>query len=153
MDKCKFENCDKYSSFNYQNEKSGMYCFKHKLDDMVDVKHKKCNSDFCHIRGNGKYDNYCTHCFANLFPSDPRTSLIQKKSKEIKVVNYITTKYKDWFHDKPLFYNMKGGCCDSRRRIDLRKMINGTLLCIEIDENQHKYYNKEDESNRYIHGL
>ena len=51
--------------------------------------------------------------------------------------------------DKPLFYNMKGGCCDSRRRIDLRKMINGTLLCIEIDENQHKYYNKEDESNRY----
>ena len=44
---------------------------------------------------------------------------------------------------------MRGGCCATKRRIDLRKIINNTLLCIEVDEEQHKSYVKHDESNRY----
>jgi len=48
---------------------------------------------------------------------------------------------------KPLWID---GCdCDHKRRIDHRKLIGNTLLCIETDENQHLYYNKNDELNRY----
>ena len=32
-----------------------------------------------------------------------------------------------------------------RRRIDHRKLINGTMLAIETDEQQHKRYDLEDE--------
>jgi hypothetical protein len=44
-----------------------------------------------------------------------------------------------------------------KRRIDHRKLIGNTLLCIETDENQHKSYDKKDEEIRYddlmmIHG-
>jgi len=31
----------------------------------------------------------------------------------------------------------------------LRKLINNTLLCVDVDENQHRYLIKSDESNRY----
>jgi hypothetical protein len=146
---CIFNGCNVRPNFNYKIEKKGIYCSEHKLENMVNVKDKMCKSVFCETYANKKYDNYCTHCFANLFPNDPRTPLIQKNSKEIKVVSYLTNEHSGWLHDKPLYVDLKGGCCDSKRRIDLRKMINGTLLCIEIDENQHKYYNKQDELDRY----
>ena len=146
---CKEKNCLIQCSYNFKNLKA-LYCVKHKLDDMVDVINTNFTCKSCMIiRSQKKYDNFCTHCFSNLFPSDPRTLLIQKKSKEIKVVSFITNKNQDWYHDKPLYVDLKGGCCNSKRRIDLRKLINGTLLCIEIDENQHKYYNKQDELDRY----
>jgi hypothetical protein len=40
--KCKFENCNKNASFNIPTETKVLYCSEHKLDEMVDVKHKKC---------------------------------------------------------------------------------------------------------------
>jgi hypothetical protein len=43
-----------------------------------------------------------------------------------------------------------GNCdCSHRRRIDHRKLIGNTLLCVETDENQHKRYNVTDEEIRY----
>jgi hypothetical protein len=47
--------------------------------------------------------------------------------------------------------------CTMRRRIYHRKLINGTLLCVETDEHAHKGYDNDDEANRYhdimmIHG-
>lgn len=84
-----------------------------------------------------------------MFPDDPRTAKIRAKSKEIRVVSHISQNIEGFIHDKPLYVDLKGGCCNSRRRIDLRKLINGTMLCIEIDENQHKWYDKKDEQDRY----
>jgi hypothetical protein len=49
--------------------------------------------------------------------------------------------------DKPIQYS---GCdCTSRRRVDFWKLIGNTMLAIEVDENQHKYYNEKDEEIRY----
>ena len=52
-------------------------------------------------------------------------------------------------NDKPFYVDLEGGCCATKRRIDLRKLINNTMLCIEVDENQHKNYIKESENYRY----
>ena len=40
--KCIEQNCNTLPIFNYQNEKVGLYCKKHALDGMVDVKNNKC---------------------------------------------------------------------------------------------------------------
>ena len=103
----------------------------------------------CQTLGNRKYNGFCSFCFGNIFPDDPKTINIRIKSKELKVVNHISTKYEGFLHDKCLYVDLEGGCCATKRRIDLRKLINNTMLCIEIDENQHKYYVKQDEINRY----
>ena len=105
----------------------------------------------CFIWANPKYDNYCTHCFANLFPLDPRTAQIKTKSKEIAVVTFLKTyQWFNWFkHDKALYVDLEGGCCATKRRIDLRKLFGNTLICVEIDEHQHKHYIKTYEADRY----
>jgi hypothetical protein len=150
--KCK---CGKIPSYGFLEDKKRICCIDCKENNMIDIinKNKKCKANkrgiMCPTRGNPYYKGFCTHCFAHLFPDHPKTANIQKKSKELKVVHHISSKYKGFLHDKPLYVNLQGGCCPSKRRIDLRKLIGNTLLCIEIDENQHREYCPKDEETRY----
>jgi hypothetical protein len=138
----------KRPSFNYSYKKKAEYCANCKLKNMCDLVSNKCQNNNCDICVNNiKYDGYCAFCFVHLFHDDERTIKIKNKSKEIQVMCYITNIYKDFVYNKPLY--IEGGCCETKRRIDLRILINNTMLCIEIDENQHKYYIKVDDDNRY----
>ena len=103
----------------------------------------------CRTTGNRKLNGYCSHCFVNLFPEDPRALTVKKKSKELQVMTHIFSKYDGFKNDKPFYVDLEGGCCETKRRIDLRKLIGNTMLCIEVDENQHKYYIKQKEIERY----
>jgi len=132
--------------YNYQGLPA-KFCSKCKHIDMVNVFSKKCLNEGCNIESNKKYKNYCTYCFQHLFPTDPLTFQIRCKTKEIAVRDFINSNFEGFHHDKVLEY---GGCdCLNRRRIDHRKLINNTLLCIETDENQHKSYSIQDEQDRY----
>ena len=142
-------------SFNYKG-KQAEYCNNCKLDGMVNVHNKKCKGDFCiETSANPKYKGYCKHCYQLTFPNDPLTFQMKSKTKEIAVRDYINSNFEGFSHDQPLW---TGNCdCTHRRRIDHRKLIGNTLLCIETDEYQHKGYNKTDEEIRYddlfmIHG-
>ena len=48
--RCKSEGCNRHSIYNEPGEKSGLYCKKHKTDDMVNVVNKRCKSEGCNIR-------------------------------------------------------------------------------------------------------
>ena len=130
-------------------------CIQCKTSQMVNLKANLCASNKmdipCPVLANSKYDNYCTHCFTNLFPLDPRCAQIKTKSKEIAVITFLKTY--QWFngfkHDKALYVDLEGGCCATKRRIDLRKLFGNTLICVEIDEHQHKHYIKTYEADRY----
>ena len=139
--------CGKYNaSYNFEGVPA-KYCSLCKQDGMICVNIKKCLNKGCYTEANKKYKNYCTYCFQNLFPLDPLTFQIRCKTKEIAVRDFINSNFEGFQHDKTLEY---GGCdCLNRRRIDHRKLINNTLLCIETDENQHKSYSKNDEQDRY----
>lgn len=107
----------------------------------------------CATLGNPKYDGYCTHCFGNVFPDDPRTALIRRNSKEIKWVNALLTspilEGQEWKWDKTFHVDFFGGCCSTKRRIDLWTLIDDTIFAIEIDENQHKDRAPDYEATRY----
>jgi len=81
---------------------------------------------------------FCTHCFANTFPDDSKTEGISKKSKEIKIINHISTKYDGFIHDTPFYVDSENVCYSTKRRIHLRKLILNTMLCLEVDANQPK---------------
>jgi hypothetical protein len=154
--KCKMCICGKaLPSFNYLNLVP-QYCRSCKKDGMIDLKNKRCKANLClGTRGNTKYKGYCANCYQNLFPNDPLTIQMRCKTKEIAVRDYINSNFSDFNHDTVLW---TGNCdCNHRRRIDHRKLIGNTLLCIETDENQHKYYRDNNENIRYddlfmIHG-
>ena len=145
---CIHEGCKVRPVYNTEGETKALYCLIHKLEGMVDVKHNTCKAGFCKgTRANIKYKGYCTHCYQNLFPKDPLTLQIRSKTKEIAVRDFINYNFEGFQHDKPLW---TGNCdCTHKRRIDHRKLIGNTLLCIETDENQHKNYDGKDEEIRY----
>lgn len=145
---CEFETCNKQPNYNYVGEIRGRFCTTHKLERMIDVKTKKCKANFClGTKANIKYKGYCCSCFQHLFPNDPLSFQIRSKTKEIAVRDYINSIFTDFQHDTPLW---TGNCdCTHRRRIDHRKLIGNTLLCIETDEHQHKSYDKANEEIRY----
>ena len=134
------------------------HCTACKSDGMVDVKAKMCRHNeacadhaagLCSARGNPRYRGYCTHCFAHLFPTDPLTFQIRCKTKETAVRDFLNIRFPElgFIHDKPLY---TGGCdCTHRRRIDHRTLVEGTLLCVETDEHQHRGYCPQDEVARY----
>lgn len=94
-----------------------------------------------------KYDYYCTSCFAFNFPEDSRVHNIRRKSKELRVRDFLNQHYPGFINDKSINF---GDCdCNHRRRVDFRKLINNTMLAIEVDENQHKRYHTKDEHDRY----
>jgi len=97
--------------------------------------------------GQKDYDGYCATCFKYLFPDDPRSKIVYAHTKEIRVRNAINEQFEGFIHDKPLY---TGHCdCTMRRRIDHRKLIGATLLCIETDEFAHRNYDPKDEEIRY----
>lgn len=97
--------------------------------------------------GQDKYDGYCATCFKRVFPNDERSKVIYTHTKEIIVRNKINEEFEGFIHDKPLY---TGQCdCTMRRRIDHRKLIGATLLCVETDEFAHKAYDTKDEEIRY----
>jgi len=97
--------------------------------------------------GSKNYDGYCATCFKREFPEDPRSKVIYAHTKEIRVRNAINEHFEGFLHDKPLY---TGHCdCTMRRRIDHRKLIGSTLLCIETDEFAHRGYDPLDEEIRY----
>lgn len=136
------------ASFGYENQEYN-YCVKCKKDGMINFKsiNRKCKQELCPIRGNEKYEGYCTHCFQHLFPNSPLCLKMNYKTYETWVNNALIENKFDFVHDKPIYHS---GCdCSSRRRIDFWKIIGNTILAIEVDENQHSGYDKKDEEIRY----
>ena len=143
---CEHDGCGTRPSFGIKGGQP-THCAKHKTPDMINLT-KTCKSEWCtYTVSDNKYDGFCTHCFKHLFPHDERTSKIRAKTKEELVRDAINDHFEGFEHDKAIVW---GGCdCTVRRRIDHRKLINGTMLAIETDERQHRSYDAKDEENRY----
>ncbi len=142
--------CGKHRpSYNEQGLKIPICCSKCRTETMINVVTKRCKGQdgLCPQSGNKKYNGYCTYCFAYYFPNDLRTMKLKFRTKENKIRDFINNKFGGFIHDKPLFTSHCD--CTIRRRVDHRKLINGTLLAIETDENQHKTYDKMNEETRY----
>jgi hypothetical protein len=80
---CIYNNCTKYASFNYINNKLRLYCKNHKLINMVDVKSKKCIKCL-NINPRYNYKNeskalYCSDCKLE--------NMIDVKSKKCIICN------------------------------------------------------------------
>jgi hypothetical protein len=137
-------------SYNSPGEKTPVCCTSCRTEEMVNVVSKACpgQEGNCTTIGNKRYKGYCTWCFQHEFPLDPLTFQIHCKTKEIAVRDFINANFDGFQHDKPLYTDHCN--CTVRRRIDHRCLIGNTLLAIETDENHgHRYYNKDDERNRY----
>jgi hypothetical protein len=128
--KCKL----KIPYFNFANEKKAVYCGDCKMPDMVNVISIKCQTNLCEQFSHK--DNYCMRCYYFINPSKRPKRL---KLKEEEVIKYVKDNFKDidMITDKCLIGD--GLCLKSRP--DILIHLNNHSIIIEIDENQHKFYN------------
>ena len=143
--KCESKGCDTIPHYNKPGEKSGLYCDSHKKDGMIDVKSKRCKNDLCEtFIANHKYEGYCAFCFSHMFPDNEKSK--NYKTKEIAVRDYISERYPDftWICDT----RIPDGC--SRRRPDLMLDLGYQVIIIEVDENQHIFYDSICENKRLM---
>jgi hypothetical protein len=47
---------------------------------------------------------------------------VRTKSKEIQVVTHILSKFDGFIHDKPLYVDLEGGCCSTKRQNRLKEV-------------------------------
>jgi hypothetical protein len=96
-------------------------------------------------KGLPHYDGMCFRCFCEKFPHDERVK--NRGRVELRVRAYLNSHFAGFVHDHQM---PTAHCvCDHRRRIDHRREVGNTLLCIETDEHHHRYYDKDDEDARY----
>jgi len=99
-----------------------------------------------YITASKKYKGYCVLCYVHTFPSDKLSKKAHRKSDELKVKVYLADTIPEFVHNRRIWL---GDCSAPYRRfLDFHVMIGNTLVVIEVDENQHKYYSKEDEELR-----
>jgi hypothetical protein len=96
-------------------------------------------------QGYSHYDGYCWRCFSDKFRDDERVKT--RGRVELKVRSYLDSHFKEFVHDQPI--HTAHCVCSHRRRVDHRRLIGNTLLCVETDENFHRYYDPDDEEARY----
>ena len=130
--RCLQDDCDSISpKFGYINDKRGTYCDEHKLDGMVNIVHKKCET-CSSSQMNRKYKPNCSRCHFYLNPDDPR--ITNYKTKEQAYMYALLEKFPQFKLDKTI----DGGC--SKRRPDGFLDLLTHVIIIEIDENEHKSY-------------
>jgi hypothetical protein len=87
----------------------------------------------------------CFRCFCEQFPTHEKVKT--RARVELQVREFLNSHFADFVHDQPI--HTAHCVCSHRRRVDHRRLVGNTLLCIETDENFHKYYAKDDEDARY----
>ena len=131
----------KIPNFNLPTESKGLYCNNCKLPDMIDVVNQKCITNLC--QQYSRKDKYCWRCY---YFHNPTKRPKRLKVKEEEVLNYLKEHFKDinLITDKALIGD---GIC-LKNRPDLLIHLNKHSVIIEIDENQHKWYEKSCDDAR-----
>ena len=142
---CKYENCKIHPNFNIEGQKTPLYCVSHKKEGMINIKSPICKTTLCNtLVHKNNYKGYCLRCFIFTFPDKPVTR--NYKTKERYVVDFILQKIPNftWITDKKI----QDGC--SLRRPDLLLDLGYQVIIIEVDENQHQYYDCSCENKRIM---
>ena len=131
---CNNIKCSKIASYNLENEKKGLYCKQHKLDDMVNVRCKMCAYEGCikipvYNEENEKSGLYCSeHKSDNMIDVITKTC-IHNNCKKHRSYNKIGEK-------SPLY-------CSEHKTNDMVNLV--SKMCIYTDCNKMALCNKEGE--------
>lgn len=130
------------ASFNYNFDDIPKYCAEDALEGMQDIVSKRCKK--CKLTQiKNKYKGYCVGCYKEEFNVQVTKN---ENIKEKYVYNIISTTFTDCIivYNKTVKYNIY------IYRPDIIIYCNNYIIIVEIDENQHKYYNKIIENERMI---
>ncbi len=134
--KCKKPKCSTRASFGYIGE-NAIFCMKHKEDDMIDINSRIClgyNNTECPVRTRIEHDRqYCLSCD----PDDSRRKRFKKYEDDF--FEYVKNTLDIYQRNFTVKYDQK----ETAKKYALLDGIvfgDGIVVCLEIDEYGHRYY-------------
>lgn len=76
---CKNINCQHQSTFNFEDKKQSIYCSIHKLNNMIDIKHKRCAFKTCKKQPIFNFENEKTPIFCKIHKLNNMIDIKNKK--------------------------------------------------------------------------
>jgi hypothetical protein len=139
---CKFEGCIIHSTFGDPILKKRAYCKDHAPKNYIDLCSAYCIAGcgkqvYCHSN-----KGYCFACHNITFPDNKNPR--QYKIRENAVVDFVKTFCPNIIADKII----EGG--KSAKRPDILIEFEMYVIIIEIDEDQHRRYQKDSDADRLI---
>lgn len=138
-DECRFQ-----ASFGYMDTNLREKCSIHKLNGMINLKHKNipCIGYMCKSCRTPNHNGYCSE---KCYISNNLQDYVYVENSNILYKEYLVFKYlKESYH-----YNI---VCDKiytcKYRPDFCISMDGFTMLIELDEYQHKSYSKHSENDR-----
>ena len=130
---CLFEGCITQPVYNFKRKKRPKYCNEHKKDGMVDIINPMCQGCGLFIVNKKKF---CAYCNPNA----------KAKTREYEVVVYMEENFdKKFVHNKSTGNGVCGG-----KRPDILYDADTHFVIIEVDEDQHRQYEKSCEVSRMV---
>jgi len=80
---CNYPNCKTISNYNFQGEKYGLYCKMHKIDNMIDVKNKKCFHIGCKKLASFNYEHLKTRLYCSKHKLEGMISMSSLKCNQL----------------------------------------------------------------------
>lgn len=141
----KCEDCRFQASFGYIEKNQRIKCRTHKLEGMINLKHKNtnCKGYLCGSCKSPRHNGYCSQ---KCFISNNLQEYTYNEHSGILYKEYLIFKHlKETYPDHNIIWDKIYSC---QYRPDFCISFDGFTIIIEVDEYQHKTYNKEDEMNR-----
>jgi hypothetical protein len=113
---CIHEGCIIRPHYNYSNEKTAIYCFEHKLENMVNIVSKSCIFEGCNIRPSYNYDGETKRLYCKTHKLDNMIDIASKRCKseycntlalKPKYRGYCQYCFINTFPDEPVSRNYK----------------------------------------------
>jgi len=139
---CQEENCDNFPSYNYCGEVKRIFCFDHKLENMINVKDLKniCKFKGCKIRANYNFKDlnepiYClNHKMFGMIDVKHRKCLSNNCNTRPSF-NYVNLKI-------PLY-------CKEHKLNEMIDIVNFKRQCSELNCNKIAIYNYTNNKSNY----
>ena len=112
---CKETNCKTLPTYNVEGETKALFCSKHKLENMVDIKHKPCIHLNCKTRPTYNVEGETKALFCSKHKSENMVNVKDKACKTHLCNTLVKDKYDGYclrcyihlFPDKPVSRNYK----------------------------------------------
>lgn len=128
--------CNNIAIYGYSSHTHCENCAKEDMNNFIE---QRCNS--CGLLNIVDADNICMYC-------KPSSTNQVRNKKEQDIYNWlVANNYNVLSHDKMID---NGSCIRNRPDIILQSTNLLYHVIVEVDENQHKYYNEECECTRMI---
>lgn len=136
--------CNTQASYGYLDDNKRISCVIHKLDGMINLKNKniRCKDTTC-LGNNNKVDGYCSvKCYiSNNLDNLENINDYLISLKEFLVYKYLSSN----FTKKIIWDKLIKGC---NYRPDFLMKFDNFNIIIEVDQHQHKDYDKNNELKR-----